>query len=233
MKDLKELRKGYIRSRFEAESVHLREKSAEDAGGGSGRTIEGRAIVFNRPTTLWENERELVEEVIEPSCVTEEWLREQDVKLNMLHDRACTIARCNKGVGTLKMMVREDGVYFEAEAPECDLGDRALALIGNRTYSGCSFEATTGDYEAEDLGELNGKEHWLIRHKSFERMKGLTIAMDPQYEGTDVTKRETEDLTPAEKELLEKEKAEREARHLLSRVAKINRECAILEAATE
>lgn len=226
MGKFKDLEKG-LRSRFESGCVHLREKGEGPEGEDEGRTIEGCAIVFNRETLLWETASEKVMEVIEPSCVTAEWLREQDVKLNLLHDRSMTIARSNKGVGSLHLEVREDGVRFDAVSPKCDIGERALALVGNGTYTGCSFEFEAGDYELESRGAVNGQEQWLVRHKSFRHLGALTIAMDPAYSQTEVRKREWEDLTPAEKELLEKEKEEREAKHdLESREAKAKAEAA-------
>lgn len=226
MGKFKDLEKG-LRSRFESGCVHLREKGEGPEGEDDGRIIEGCAIVFNRETVLWETATEKVMELVEPSCVTPEWLREQDVKLNMLHDRSLTIARSNKGVGTLHLDVREGGVFFSVTSPRCDVGDRALALVGNQTYTGCSYEFKAGEYDLESRGTVNGQEQWLVRHKKFEKLGALTIAMDPAYSQTDVRTREWEDLTPAEKELLEKEKEEREAKHdLESREAKAKADAA-------
>ena len=204
-----------VRTRYVADVVHLREDGGGEASacGEENRRIEGCAIVFGRETLLWEDAREKVMEVIDPSCVTADWIREQDVKLNLLHDRSMTIARSNKGVGSLELDVREDGVWFSVEAPRCDVGDRAVALVGNGTYTGCSFEFVAGDYELEDRGEVSGQQQWLVRHKAFQKLGALTIAMDPAYKETSVGMREFEDLTEAEKELLEREKEEQEARH--------------------
>ena len=222
-----------MRTRYEANVVHLREQGEDEPKEANveNRRIEGCAIVFGRETLLWEDSCEKVMEVIDPSCVTSEWIREQDVKLNLLHDRSMTIARSNKGVGSLELEVREDGVYFAVEAPRCDVGDRAVALVGNGTYTGCSFEFVAGDYELEDRGETNGQQQWLVRHKAFKKLGALTIAMDPAYKETKVGMREFEDLTEAEKALLEREKEEEEARRLLAEreMERREREIAIAE----
>ena len=60
-------------------------------------------------------------------------------KMNMLHERELTIARCNKGVGSMRMAVDDQGVTFEFEAPNCDLGDRCLEMVRRGDYSGCSL----------------------------------------------------------------------------------------------
>ena len=68
-------------------------------------------------------------ETIKPSACTKEFFDTQDVKLNLLHKRDMSIARSNCGVGNLRISVNNEGVDFEFEAPNCDLGDRALELV--------------------------------------------------------------------------------------------------------
>lgn len=160
--------------------LHIRE-----AEGGESRVIEGCAIVFNQPSVLLDDWGEKFTEYIEPTCVTQDWLATQDVKLNLLHDRSLTIARCNKGKGNLALEVREDGVHFSFEAPKCDIGDQALELVRGGVYSGCSFEFTPNDYTIDDAAGVT-----TIRHKSFGELHALTIGMDPAYTQTTVNCRE-------------------------------------------
>lgn len=234
MKD-EELNK--IRMRFVPTGMKVREALDEQGNPTGKKIIEGCAIVFNRETVLWEDAQERVSEVIQPSCFTEEFLREQDIKLNLLHDRDSTIARYNKGEGTLKIFIREDGVWFQNEVEDFDLTRRAVALIENGTYTGCSFEFRAKDYDVINRSVEGGKDDYLISHRSFDCVRALTIAMDPAYKETSVKTREWEDLTRAEKELLKKEEEEREARHLLAmreaqtRKAQRERQLALMELA--
>lgn len=168
---------------FTPSGLHVRESGSEDK---ESRTIEGCAIVFNKETLLYESESYKESEIISSSCISEEFLREQDIKLNLLHDRHSSIARSKKGEGSLNLELREDGLYFSFEAPECDLGDRALALVKNGTYTGCSFEFYSKDYEIEE----RAKGDYLVTHKAFRSLTALTIAMDPAYEQTSVNARE-------------------------------------------
>lgn len=151
------------------------------------RTIVGRAIVFNSESEVLDDWGMRFKEVILPEAVTAEWLATQDVKLNMLHDRTMTIARCNKGDAnaSLRLNVTEEGVDFEFDAPKCDLGDRCLELVRTGVFSGCSFEFWPQDYEKIEEGDT-----LLIRHKKFKALDAVTIGMDPAYTATSVNVRE-------------------------------------------
>lgn len=157
------------------------------------RTIYGKAIAFNSISeVLYDDVNHLFfREIIKPEACTAEFLREQDVKLNMLHVREGTIARNNKGVGNLRWEVREDGVYFEFDAPKCDLGDRCLALVREGVYTGCSFEFREDEKYTECTTVVEGgKKIPLLTHHKLRYVSALTIGMDPAYSKTHVNARE-------------------------------------------
>ncbi|MDY2942196.1 MAG: HK97 family phage prohead protease [Paludibacteraceae bacterium] len=166
--------------------------------------IEGVAIVTNQETVLYECAEFREVEVIDPSCLNEAFLREQDIKLNLLHDRKSTIARTPD---SLRIVAREDGLHFEADIPDCDLGKRAKALIANGTYTGCSFEFYAKDYSVQERTGADGKQEYVIRHTAFEKITALTVAMDPAYETTSVSARELylreQEKTPVETQTTE------------------------------
>ena len=187
-------------------------REAAEGQEGESRTITGRAIVFNAESEMLDDWGERFREVILPEAVTMEFLNTQDVKMNMLHERELTIARCNKGVGSLRMAVDEQGVTFEFEAPKCDIGDRCLEMVRRGDYSGCSFEFMPKDYEVERTKGADGKDEVIIRHRSFEFLSALTIGMDPAYRQTTINAREMDKLTPeGKREIEEAEQAKREA----------------------
>ena len=187
-------------------------REAAEGQEGESRTITGRAIVFNAESEVLDDWGERFREVILPEAVTMEFLNTQDVKMNMLHERELTIARCNKGTGSLRMAVDEQGVTFEFEAPKCDIGDRCLEMVRRGDYSGCSFEFYPKDYEVERTKGADGKDEVIIRHKSFEYLSALTIGMDPAYKQTSVNAREMDKLTPeGKREVEEAEQQKREA----------------------
>ena len=184
-------------------------EAAPDAQGES-RTITGTAIVFNAESEVLDDWGYRFREVIKPEACTMEFLNSQDIKMNMLHDRDLTLARCNKGAGSLRLSVDEKGVNFEFEAPKCDIGDRCLEMVRRGDYSGCSFEFWPEDYDVE---EREGGKDVKITHKKFRALTALTIGMDPAYKQTSVNARELYEETEAGKaeKQAEIEKAEREA----------------------
>ena len=108
-------------------------------GGGESRIIEGYAIVFGVESRIlsdyWDNYRE----IIEPGAITEERLKEMDIKMTMYHNREKILARSNQGEGTLKLTVDEVGVKYSFEAPNTVDGDTALELVKRGDLSGSSF----------------------------------------------------------------------------------------------
>ena len=189
---------------------------------GESRTIYGRAIVFNSESELLDDFGTRFREVILPEAASMDFLMTQDIKMNMLHDRDLTLARCNKGTGSLRLSVDEKGVNFEFEAPRCDIGDRCLEMVRRGDYSGCSFEFWPQDYDVE---EREGGKDVKITHKKFRALSALTIGMDPAYKQTSVNARELYDQTPAgkaEKQAAEeaKQREEKEKQEAIEREMK-------------
>ena len=223
--------KMHMREVFTPGGVHLREDGEQD------NIIEGVAIVVNKETVLSEHSDWREVEVIDPSCLNAEFLAAQDIKLNLLHERKDSFAR----TPNLHVFAREDGLHFETEIPDCDLGKRAKALIGNGTYTGCSFEFKPKDYTISERTAADGKTEYVIRHKAFAKIAALTIAMDPSYEQTTVNAREIylaehPDSQAAEKAAQEAVQREAEAKAAAQReqakrdaqIARIHREMELL-----
>ena len=174
---------------FTPETMHVREHVREDGTKEPSRTIYGRAIVFNKVFEYEDYWGDKYRETIKPSACTKEFLESQDIKLNLLHKREMSIARSNCGEGNLRYSVSDEGVDFEFEAPNCDLGDRALEMVRSGVYTGCSFEFYPKDYECKKITE-EGKTVYEINHTGFEKLTAFTIAMDPAYKETTVDCRE-------------------------------------------
>lgn len=198
-------------------------REAADPSQGESRTIVGTAIVFDAESEVIDDWGYKFREVIKPSAATMEFLNTQDIKMNLLHVRDLTLARCNKGEGSLRLTVDDKGVNFEFEAPKCDIGDRCLEMVRRGDYSGCSFEFWPDEY---DIEERDGGKDVKITHKKFRAITALTIGMDPAYKQTSVNARELYENTPAGKrEKEEKENMQREAmqREMNRRVANLQR----------
>ncbi len=178
------------------ENLHVR----EDAGGKESRTVEGYALKFGVRSRLlcdwWNN----YYEVLEPGCLSKATLDEQDIKLTMFHDRQLILARSNKGVGTLSYEVDSVGVKFWAEMPHTVDGDKALELVQRGDIAGCSFCYSTDEDDSEkavSYEKLDEKtddgEGVVLRHvKRIDHVYDFTLAADPAFEQTEVSRREVE-----------------------------------------
>lgn len=157
-------------------------------GGGESRTIEGYAIVFGVESRIlsdyWDNYRE----IIEPGAITEERLREMDIKMTMYHNREKILARSTNGEGTLKLTVDDVGVKYSFEAPNTVDGDTALELVKRGDLSGSSFMFWTDERNVSY--ERRSDDIMLRRVKTIGMIYDMTIAADPAYEQTSVEARE-------------------------------------------
>lgn len=180
------------------------------------RTITGYAILFDVPSApLYEDEEEVIREVIAPEAVSLELLVKSDIKMTMFHDRQLLLARSNKGSGTLSYGIDDKGVYFEFEAPDTADGDKAIELVKRGDIAGCSFAFSTRYYDRAFVEEsvVHGdKVEVTYRVKVITGIYDFTLAADPAYPDTSVEAREIVDALhqrrQRENEKIEKQIAE-------------------------
>ena len=196
--------------------LSFREASEEALAQGFLGTISGRAICFNAESQVLDDFGQTFREVIAPEAATMDFLNTQDIKINMLHNRELTFGRAKRGVsGNARLSVDREGVNFEVDVPNCDLGIRARELTKAGVYDGCSFEFWPDKY---DVKEREGDVP-IVRHTKFRAITALTLGMDPAYLQTSLSAREllnqeTEEQRKAREEAEAKAKAEQEEREL-------------------
>lgn len=161
----------------------------EATEGGTSRTIEGYAIVFERASVLlsdyWDNYRE----IIDREAVTQELLDTSDIKMTLWHNRERLLARRDHGKGSLEVGIDEHGVWYRFDAPHTPDGDTALELVKRGDLAGSSFIYTANEregvsYSKSDDGQV------LRRVRQIVRLHDMTIASDPAYKDTTVNARE-------------------------------------------
>lgn len=177
--------------------LHIREA----ASGEESRIIEGYALKFGVRSRLLCDWWDYYYEQLEPGCVTREMLDRQDIKLTMFHDRQLILARSNKGTGTLNYEVDTIGVRFWAEMPHTVDGDKALELVQRGDIAGCSFCYSTDEGDSENAVSYerlkekteNGEDIMLRHVKRIDNVYDFTLATDPAFEQTTVSRREVEE----------------------------------------
>lgn len=194
---------------FTASQLRLREIDGIEES----RTITGYAILFDVPSApLYEDEGEVIREVIAPEAVSLELLDKSDIKMTMFHDRQLLLARSNKGSGTLSYGIDDKGVYFEFEAPDTADGDKAIELVKRGDIAGCSFAFSTRYYDRAFVEEsvVHGdKVEVTYRVKVITGIYDFTLAADPAYPDTSVEAREIVDALH-QRQRREKEKFEKQ-----------------------
>ncbi len=200
----------------------FREATSEALEEGILGTISGRAIVFNSESQVLDSCGQPFREVIAPEAASMEFLNTQDIKINMLHNRELTFGRVKRGTsGNARVSVDKDGVSFEVDVPNCDLGIRARELTKAGVYDGCSFEFWPDKYDIEEReGDVP-----LVRHTKFRAITALTLGMDPAYLSTTLNARELWKKTEAGKREEEAE-AEKKKREEQERTEAMRRETA-------
>ena len=170
------------------------------------RTIEGRAIPFN----VLSPNREGFREMISPEAV-EGVIEASDIFMLYNHERSHGfLARNNKGKGSLKVDVREDGVYFEFDPGKDDLSNYILERIERGEINETSFAFTVR--EDKWVKQNDGVYDRTIT--KFDRLYDFSIVDNSYYGIKDVVgcKRYAEIQEEDRKAFEEAKRAEEEAR---------------------
>ena len=191
-------------------SLAFREASSEASEKGILGTITGRAICFNSESQILDEYGQTFREVIAPEAAPMAFLNTQDIKVNMLHQRELTFGRVKFGKsGNARLSVDDEGVNFEVDVPNCDLGIRARELTKAGVYDGCSFEFWPDQYDVEEReGGIP-----LVRHTKFKAITAITLGMDPAYLATSLSVRELMQREDEEEEKTEEPEEEKTEEH--------------------
>ena len=101
----------------------------------NGRTIQGRAIVFESLSNVLGGSKE----IIKRGAISQELVDSSDVFARTNHSDDYILARCNKGKGSLKLDLKDDGLYYSFEAPNTEKGNELVEHIRRGEISQSSF----------------------------------------------------------------------------------------------
>ena len=155
------------------------------------RSISGYAIRFNEWSSklydIWSNV--YFREMISPEAVTPEFLAEQDIRVLYDHNASgLSLARWNKGQGTLELTVDENGVFFRFDAPATSFGDEILDAIKRKDIDKVSFAFYA---DPKDITEVKGEDG--IYERTINKFLAVTeislLDVAPAYPETSVDNR--------------------------------------------
>lgn len=168
------------------------------------RKIVGQAVVFES----WSRDLGGFIEIIRSSAITQELVDNSDIIMNINHDDNQMVARWNRGQGTLKLDLREDGLWFEFDAPETERGNELLYNVRVGNLYECSF--------CFSLPNNDTCQRWF-RNEANELCREITeigglydcaIVTVAAYPATSVANREQIDVEAIKRSLDEKEAEE-------------------------
>ena len=181
--------------------------------------VEGMAVVFDQPTVLFEYEDEYgeriqIKEVIEKGALDNADASECFFKYNHSNH---TMAMARVKNGTLKLEIRDEGLFIRAELADTTAGRDLYKLIKRGDIDKMSFAFDIAEEEYDQA------EH-MFRVKAISKLWDVAAVNVPAYDGTSIYARRLEDveaLRAKQVEALEAErrqKEEAEKRELRSKI---------------
>lgn len=162
----------------------------------NGRHVEGCAIKFNSRSQYMG----FYEEIL-PGAVTQDFINTQDVLALFDHkSERGILARSNKGIGNLKLEVRDDGLYYAFDALPTQLGDEVVEYIRSGIIGGSSF-AFAIDPNDDDAQTFERRADGNIYRtiKKIALIADVSCVVHPAYEATSCTCRSYEEFLESEK----------------------------------
>lgn len=161
-----------------------------------GRTIEGYAVAFNRESkVMYDPERSrFFVEIIEENAITDDLLRNCDIKAVLEHNKQRLLARSYRGSGSLSLSLDNYGMGYKFNSPNTADGDFAIEMITRGDIFGSSFAYYTDDKDKRKV-TYSMKDGLLLRtvHK-IDYISDISPVSDPAFFGTDVTVRGLDDI---------------------------------------
>lgn len=182
--------------------------------------VEGMPIVFDQPTVLFEYEDEYgnpvqVKEVIEKGAMDNTDVRDCFFKYNHSNN-VMAMARVKNG--TLKLELRDEGLFMRAELADTTAGRDLYTLIKRGDIDKMSFAFNIGKEEFDEA-------EYLFRVKEISKLWDVAAVNVPAYDGTSIYARRLEDveaLRAKQVEALEAEKRKAEEKKRKELLAKID-----------
>ena len=171
----------------------------------NGRTIQGRAIVFESLS----NDLGGFKEIIKRGAISQELVDSSDVFARTNHSDDYILARCNKGKGSLKLDLKDDGLYYSFEAPNTEKGNELVEHIRRGEISQSSFAFMVAqEPDAERWTKIDGvtvREIYKIAY-----LGDVAPVFTPAYSETSVSLRALDKAREMNEEVKEEPKKEDE-----------------------
>lgn len=161
--------------------------------------IEGKAVAFDEETVLFKYEGIDYKEIINKGALDEADISQAFLKYNHT-DSIMAMARTKNG--TLKIDIKEDGVYFLAELANTTAGRDLYELVRRGDIDKMSFAFTIKEESYDKKQHL-----WTI--KKIDKLYDVAAVTIPAYNNTEVFARRYDDAEACRKQEVETSELER------------------------
>lgn len=161
---------------------------------GSGRFIEGYAIVFNSlSNVIYEKGKGLYREIIRPSAITEDLIRSSDIIANMSHDNLYMQARLRHGEGNIELKIDNHGLHFRFACLPTEKGEELLTHVRMGNITQCSFgyrlDVNDKSVEKWHLGDDGIAVREILK---IQELCDISCVISPAFEDTECNIRDLE-----------------------------------------
>lgn len=149
-----------------------------------GNIVFGRAITFNSRSVDMG-----FTEIINSEAINQDLINRSDVFGLFNHDRNKVLARSRNGKGSLKLEIREDGLWYSFEIPNTELGNELRSHIERGEIYGSSFAFTV---PADGSGEVITRDANNKVVRTITKIDGLydvSPVFSPAYQDSVCSKR--------------------------------------------
>lgn len=164
-------------------------------------TVYGRAIAFDTPS----DNLAQFKEIIRKGAVTQELLNQSDIYARVNHDDNYIMARCNHGKGSLKLELRDDGLYYSFTIPETEKGRELREHIRRGEIAHSSFAYWSSDKNVR-LEKRNGEVYRIV--EKIDYLVDVSPVYFPAYNSSSCSVRCAEQIEKFIKESEETENRE-------------------------
>lgn len=157
--------------------------------------IGGYAARFNEFSEIMTTKNgEKFKEVILPTAITNETIKNSDIFCLLDHNKEKVLARSKFGKGNLKITIDNYGLFYEFEAFDDDLSKHTYELIKHNVIESSSFafSINPNDKEAQTWSKENGI--YIRTIKKIDKLYDVSPVYTPAYSTSTCTIRSIAEL---------------------------------------
>lgn len=148
------------------------------------RIVYGKAISFD---SLSEDLG--FREIIHKDAINEDLINSCDIFCLLNHDSDKVLARSKYGKGSLKLELKDDGLYYSFRAKKTNLGNELLSYIEDGDITGSSFAFYVSDEPGSEKWSRNADGNYLREIYKIGGLADVSPVWCPAYESTSVDKK--------------------------------------------